>query len=75
MIDSQLNARTLLFARLYKQLRIEDEENELKEESFALYCEVTKNLIEAIKEIYEKDIEENRAKEKANRRKTVEKDS
>lgn len=75
MIDSQLNARTWLFARLYKQLRIEDEENELREEAFALYCEVTKNLIEATREIYEKDIKENRAKEEANRRKTVEKDS
>lgn len=75
MIDSQLNARALLFARLYKQLRLDEEENELRQETLLLYNEVTKNLIQATKEIYEKDIKENRSEEEANRRKTIKKNS
>jgi len=58
MINEQLNARDHLLARLYKELRVEDESNELRQESLDLYNEVKKSLIETIRVIYENDIEE-----------------
>ena len=58
MINEQLNARDRLLARLYKELRVEDESNELRQESLDLYNEIKKSLIETIRVIYESDIEE-----------------
>ena len=52
MIDGHLNARDQLIARIYKELRIEDEANPLKGESLKLYNEIKKALIGVTENVY-----------------------
>jgi hypothetical protein len=73
MIDGHLNARDQLIARLYKQLRVEDETNPLQGESLKLYNEIKLALIGVTENVYKEKIEELRKQEES--RKTVEKSS
>ena len=74
MLDGHLNARDQLIARLYKQLRVEDETNPLQGESLKLYNEIKRALIGVTENVYKEKIEQlNRKQEEG--RKTVEKDS
>ena len=74
MDNQQLNARDQLLARLYKELRVEDQNNPLQAESLELYNEVQKTLIGVVKNVYQEQIEEFKRKQEA-ARKTVKKDS
>ena len=74
MIDGHLNARDRLIARIYKELRIEDEANPLKGESLKLYNEIKKALIGVTENVYKEEIEELKRKQEESR-KTVKKDS
>jgi len=71
----QLNARDQLLARLYKELRVEDQNNPLKAESLELYNEIQKTLIGVIRNVYQEQIEEFKRKQEEASRKTVKKDS
>ena len=51
MDNQQLNARDQLLARLYKELRVEDQNNPLQAESLELYNEIQKTLIGVIKNV------------------------
>jgi len=75
MDNQQLNARDQLLARLYKELRVEDQNNPLQAESLELYNEVQKSLIGVVKNAYQEQIEEFKRKQKEAARKTVKKDS
>ena len=74
MIDGHLNARDQLIARIYKELRIEDEANPLKGESLKLYNEIKKALIGVTENVYKEEIEELKRKQEESR-KAVKKDS
>ena len=74
MINGHLNARDQLIARIYKELRIEDETNPLKGESLKLYNEIKKALIGVTENVYKEEIEELKRKQEESR-KTVKKDS
>jgi hypothetical protein len=74
MIDGHLNARDQLIARLYKQLRVEDETNPLQGESLKLYNEIKLALIGVTENVYKEKLEEFKRKQEESR-KTVEKDS
>ena len=74
MIDGHLNARDRLIARIYKELRIEDEANPLKGESLKLYNEIKKALIGVTENVYKEEIEELKRKQEESR-KAVKKDS
>ena len=74
MIDGHLNARDRLIARIYKELRIEDEANPLKGESLKLYNEIKKALIGVTENVYKEEIEELKRKQEESR-KTIKKDS
>ena len=58
MIDGHLNARDRLIARLYKQLRVEDETNPLQGESLKLYNEIKLALIGVTENVYKEKLEE-----------------
>ena len=73
MIDGHLNARDQLIARIYKELRIEDETNPLKGESLKLYNEIKKALIGVTENVYKEEIEELKRKQEESRE-TVKKD-
>jgi len=75
MDNQQLNARDQLLARLYKELRVEDQNNPLQAESLELYNEIQKTLIGVIRNVYQEQIEEFKRKQEEASRKTVEKDS
>ena len=75
MDNQQLNARDQLLARLYKELRVEDQNNPLQAESLELYNEVQKTLIGVVKNVYQEQIEEFKRKQEEAARKAVKKDS
>jgi uncharacterized protein len=75
MDNQQLNARDQLLARLYKELRVEDQNNPLQAESLELYNEIQKTLIGVIRNVYQEQIEEFKRKQEEASRKTVKKDS
>jgi uncharacterized protein len=75
MDNQQLNARDQLLARLYKELRVEDQNNPLQAESLELYNEIQKTLIGVIKNVYQEQIEEFKRKQEEAARKAVKKDS
>lgn len=62
MIDSNNTAtyaREILLARIYKQLRVDDETEPLQNEALQLYNQITLALIEATRAIYGEPNEEN----------------
>jgi len=58
-----LRAREDVLARLYRCLRITNEDEPLKDQSLQLFEQIKAALIEATREIYEKQIKEARKEE------------
>ena len=70
MIDSTnttFNARDVLLARIYKQLRIADQDEPLRDEALKLYNQITLALIGVTERIYDETKPQNEEDPRKNR--------
>jgi hypothetical protein len=68
--NTTINARDELIAKLYQKLRLDDENEPLRDETLRLYNQITLELIEVTEKIYgkseTKDEDEDKSQDKEN---------
>jgi len=62
--NTTINARDELIAKLYKKLRLDDENEPLRDETLRLYNQITLELIEVTEKIYGKSEDEDKTEDK-----------